>query len=111
VLPAFTIDPGVSGYTALWQAYDFLADRPRMLTDATLHNTAPQASETSDYTFGTDHPLRAIELRSVPYPVSEAQAFGNAAYGTDRDHTQLPLGIGGIERIRDLTSTTGAAAA
>jgi len=110
VTPAFAIDPATSGYAALRQAYAFLEDRPRFIDDGTIENKAYSAAEASIYTYGADHPLRAIELRAVPAPVSEAHAFGAAAFGDDLDFAQLAQGVGEIARQRDLTSTTGAAA-
>jgi hypothetical protein len=110
ILPAFTIDPATSGYAALLQAYAFVADRMRMGADGAAVSSEPLAGDATDYTFGTDHPLNVIELRTVPAPVSEAHAFGAGVFGDDLDFAQLAAGIGAIERQRDLTSASGAAA-
>lgn len=111
VAPKFTIAPDASGFDSVRRALAYLADRIRMRTIAGATITEPLASATSDYTFGTSHPLRAVALLSEPPAVTEAQAFGAGAYGEAIDFANAAQSIGAREEQRDLTSGTGAAAA
>jgi hypothetical protein len=107
----FTIHPQTSGYEAAQQALDFLADRIRMSTLAGAVLTEPLASAATTYTYGVTHPLRDVRLSQEPPPVSEAHAFGAAAFGEAIDYATAQQGSGTREQQRDMTSTTGATAA
>ena len=109
--PRFTVPTGASGLDAVRHALAFLADRIRARPLATVHITEPLASAASDYTFGAAHPVRAVRLLSEPPPVSETQAFGDGAYGESIDFATAGAGLGERVQQRDVTSTTGAAAA
>lgn len=111
VTPKFTVATGTSGFEAVRQALAFLADRIRPRPLASAQITEPLASAASDYTFGTDHPLRDVRLLSDPPAVSEAQAFGSGAFGEAIDYASAAAGIGVRVQQRDVTSATGSAAA
>ncbi len=111
VTPKFTVHPQTSGFEALRQALARLGDRVRMSPLAGCAVFEPLASDASAYTFGTSHPLRAVRLRAEPAAVSEAQAFGAGAFGEAIDFAAGGAGIGTRELVRDITSTTGGAAA
>ncbi len=111
VAPKFTIAPDASGFDSVRRALAYLADRIRMRTIAGATITEPLASAASDYTFGTNHPLREVSLLSEPPRVTEAQAFGAGAFGEAIDFANAALSIGTREDQRDLTSATGATAA
>ncbi|MBF6606795.1 MAG: hypothetical protein IVW53_14600 [Chloroflexi bacterium] len=111
VKPAFTVAPQTSARTALQQALAFVADRVFMSTSATARLREPLAGDASVYTFGTDHPTYEAQLDQVVTPASQAAAVGAAAYGEAIDFTNAQAYIGTRELIRDVTSSTGAAAA
>lgn len=115
VSPKFTIAADTSGYAAALAALQFLADRIRMRNLAGALLTEPLASAASDYTFGTSHPLRSVELLTEPPAVTEAQASATPAavfiYGDAIDYANREQTIGTIDEQRDWTSTGAAAAA
>ena len=111
VTPKFTVATGAAGFEAVRQALAFLPDRIRPRPLATAQITEPLATAASDYTFGTDHAPREVRLLTEPPPVSEAQAFGAAAFGEAIDYTVAAAGLGERVQQRDVTSTTGGAAA
>jgi hypothetical protein len=110
VAPKFTVHPQTSGFDAAQQALAMLADRIRMRPLASAAITEPLSSASSDYTFGTSHPLRAVRLRSEPSAVSESQAFGAGAFGEAIDFASASVFAGTREQQRDLSSASGAAA-
>ncbi|MEX2245651.1 MAG: hypothetical protein WEC75_03100 [Dehalococcoidia bacterium] len=111
VLPRFTVHPQTSAFEAAQRALAFLADRIAMRSVASAVLREPLPSDTTDYTFGTDHPLRAARLRAEPPPVSEALAFGDGAFGESIDYAAAALGLGSSAQLRDLASDTNAEAA
>lgn len=111
VAPKFTVHPETSGFDAVRRALAMLADRVRMRPQASAAITEPLAGAGSEYTFGIAHPLRAVRARSEPGAMSEAQVFGAGAFGEAIDFAAAVQGIGTREQQRDITSTTGAAAA
>lgn len=111
ITPAFTIHAQTSGYDAARQTLSFVADRLFMRVDAGSLFTERVAGEAASYTFGGAHQLSAIELRSEPAPVAEAQAFGAGAFGQSTDYALATHGLAPQEQQRDATSTSGAAAA
>ena len=111
VTPKFTVLPGASGFDAVRQALAFLADRIRLRPLASAQITEPLASAASDYTFGTDHPLRAARLLAEPPSISEAQTFATGAFGEAIDYAAAAAGLGQRTQQRDISSTTGSAAA
>ncbi len=111
ITPAFTIHAQTSGYDAARQVLSFVADRLFMRDDAGSLFTEKLTGEAASYTFGGAHPLRAIELRTEPAPVAEAQAFGAGAYGQSTDYALATHGLARQEQQRDVTSVSGAAAA
>ena len=110
VAPKFTISPDTSAFESAQRALSYLADRIRMRTAAGSSITEPLASAAGDYTFGTAHPLRAVQLLSAPPLLTEAQAFGAATFGEAIDFSNAALGFGSREQQRDATSATGPAA-
>jgi hypothetical protein len=111
VTPAFTVATGVSGFEAIRRALALLPDRIRARPLATMHVSEPLAPAAGDYTFGTDHPLREVRLLSEPAPVSEAHVFGAGAFGEAIDFTAAAMALGERVQRRDVSSTTGPAAA
>jgi hypothetical protein len=107
----FTVLPGSSGFDAVRDALAALADRIRMRAIAAATLTEPLPSAASQYAFGQDHPLREARLFAEPPPVSEAQAFGAGGFGEAIDFPSAAVGLGTRVQRRDITSTTGSAAA
>jgi len=110
VQPNHLIDAATSGLDAVRAILAAIPDRLYAIDGATMRLTEPLAGDTADYTFGGDHPLSLLEIRTEPDDVSEAHAFGAAVIGDDVDFDQAAHGLGRIARIRDLTSDTGAEA-
>jgi hypothetical protein len=118
VTPQFHIAPEQSGAFALRAALAFLADRIVPKASGIMALYEPLASDVSQYTLGAapEHPLYALTLRDEPAPVSETMVLSLTsanAYltGQAHDHASGVLGLGAIERLRDLSSDTGGEAA
>jgi hypothetical protein len=111
ITPQFTIHPATSGYEAAQQALAFLADKIRLgpATQATMFE--PLAADASTYTYGGTHPVSSLQLHVEAPPVSEAQAFGNAAFGEAIDFATAQAMTASRDQQRDLTSASGVTAA
>jgi hypothetical protein len=110
VTPKFMVHPATSGYDAARQVLSFLADRVKLVQFGAVM-TEPLASAATTYTYGVIHPIRRLELLQVAPPVSDAQAYGAAAFGEAIDYASVSVGLGAKEQSRDLNSASGATAA
>jgi hypothetical protein len=111
VKPAFQIAPQTNAYDALRQALQFIADRIIMKPGNTALLTEPLASDTTDYTFGTDHAVYDSEIALLAPPAAEAYAYGAGTFGEAIDYPTAQQRLAPRAERRDLTSTTPAAAA
>jgi hypothetical protein len=92
VAPKFTIAPDATGFESVRHALAYLVDCIRMRTIAGATITEPLAAASSDYTFGTNHPLREVALFTKGPGVAEALAFGAGAFGEAIDFTNAAIG-------------------
>ncbi len=110
IFPKFTIHPTTTGYDALRQAFALIADRIVWKQNGEAWLIEALASDTTDYTLGTDHPVYEHALRTEPVPVSEAQAVSVAASaqvaGWATSYADAEKGMGTQAQVRDVTSTT-----
>lgn len=104
------IAPGVDGLTAARRMLALIADRLFMMAGTECRLTEPLTGDTTDYTFGTDHPIRSLRWRTQPAPVGEVFAHGAGATGQASDFALVEQNLAPITNIRDITSTTGATA-
>jgi hypothetical protein len=122
VTPKFVIDPDTTAHAAMVRALAFLSDRIIAGAGSTAQLKELVSGAAAVYSLAnetpddpSEHPMTRLRLRVAPPPASEvwvASMTGALAYlsGVAVDHEAAQHGLAGIARIRDLTSTSIAAA-
>jgi hypothetical protein len=111
VQPRFTIHPSTSGYDAIRRAQDFVADHIRMAGLTVAQMVDPDPAGSSAYTFGADHPMQTYRLLETPPRIADVHVFADGAFGSAVDPDAAQHALGTRADLRDLSATTGAAAA
>jgi len=107
--PAFTVQPGESGATAVSRLLAKVQDRIVMRSGAGL-GIVPLAADASAYTYGTDHGVLGGRYRSVPAQVNRARVVGNAVFDEEFDFTEQALAGELVRNVLDFSLTTTAQA-
>ena len=103
--PAFTVHPGDSGLTAVRR---LLSTAPDVIfvRGEFAFLTEPLASETTDYVYGTDHPLLAGRYADDTPTANRAQVFGNAVFGERFDWPGVQAVYDRLHQVDDRNLTT-----
>lgn len=88
--PAFTINPGESGLTAVKRLLAMVPDVIFFVRD-TAYLKNPQASDSSQYAYGTDHAILDASYRELAQKVNRAQVFGVGVFTEDWDWNEIAL--------------------
>ena len=103
--PSFTIHPGESAATALKRLLSMVPDVVFFaLTKCTSLN--PQVSDTSVYSYGTDHPILEAGYRDPAPQVNRVQVFGASVFDEDYDWTDMHLVYDRLRQVHDLNLDT-----
>jgi hypothetical protein len=103
--PAFTVFPGESGATAVRRLLDKVEDRALMRSGLGL-SVFPQASDSSVYTYGTDHAVLGGRYGSRPAAVTRARVFGTSVFDEAFDFAGALEGVELLRNVVDIGLTT-----
>jgi len=110
VSPNFTIGTAQSGLAAMRRALAQLVDRVRAVDTDAAELRQCLASDATNYTFATDHPIRELRFDPKPSETHTARVFGAGVFSEERDFVQAQHHVGDIEQVRDNDATTAALA-
>jgi len=107
--PAFTINPGESGLTAVKRLLSMVPDVIFFVRD-TAYLKNPQASDSSQYAYGIDHVILEASYRELAQKVNRAQVFGDGVFTEDWDWDEIALVHDRLAQASDINidSTTKA---
>jgi hypothetical protein len=99
--PSFTIHPGESGATAVRR---LLAMAPDVLffRGDLAYVKNPQAGDTADYAFGTDHPILRGRYATPRPPANRAQVFGDGPFVEGFDWPEIEDAYDRVRQTHDL---------
>jgi len=107
--PAFTINPGQSARSAILTLLS-MVEEVLFFRGSNGYLKYPQSSDSSDYTYGTDHAvLEGIYTTRRP-AANRAQVFGDDVFTEDFDWTDLDRGYDNVAQASDVNLDTTAKA-
>ncbi|MFQ5873022.1 MAG: hypothetical protein ACE5JL_04385 [Dehalococcoidia bacterium] len=103
--PAFTIHPGESAATAVRR---LLAMVPDVVVFALSACTSinPQASDSSAYSYGTDHVILEARYADPAPDFNRVQVFGDSVFSENFDWTDMPLVYDRLRQVHDINLDT-----
>ncbi|GAI29433.1 unnamed protein product, partial [marine sediment metagenome] len=107
--PAFTINPGESGLTAVKRLLSMVPDVIFFVRD-TAYLKNPLAADSSQYAYGTDHAIIEANYRELAQESNRAQVFGEGVFTEDWDWDEIALVHDRLAQASDINidSTTKA---
>jgi len=103
--PAFTINPGESGRTAVLRLTAMIPD-VLFFRGHDGYLKYIQDSDSSDYTYGTDHDIQEGRYRTSHMVTNRAQVTGDGVFTEDFDWDSIDLVCDSIAQDHDLTLDT-----
>jgi hypothetical protein len=103
--PAFTINPGESGRTAVLKLLAMIPD-VLFFRGEKGYLKYPQDSDSSDYTYGTDHVIFEAKYLTQYMETNRAQVTGDGVFTEDFNWTHIDLMFDIIGQDDDLTLDT-----
>ena len=99
--PAFTIQPGESGKSAVLRLLDMVPDR--LFFEGGIGVLVhPEASDKSGYSYGGSHALLEASYATQPLAVNQAQVHGNGVFAEAFDWGQIDLLDARARHVLDL---------
>jgi len=99
--PAFTINPGESGLTAVKRLLAMIPDVIFFVRD-TAYLKNPLASDSSQYSYGTDHRILEASYRELAQKANRAQVFGVDVFTEDWDWDEISLVYDRLAQASDI---------
>ncbi len=103
--PDFTIHPGESGLQAVQRLLAMVPDSIRM-SNAVAQLLETEATDTSDYDYGTDHPILHARYGSPALARNRFQVFGDDLFAQAFDWPEIEDQFDNVRQIFDLNLTT-----
>jgi len=107
--PAFTISPGESGKTAVLRLLSMVPDILYFRGNCG-YVINPQASDSSVYTYGTNHAILEAEYVKRAREANRVQVFGSGAFTEDWDWEEIDLVYDRLAQVHDINLDTEAEA-
>ena len=107
--PAFTINPGESGRTAVLRLLSLVKDVMWFYL-STAYLKEPDSADSSDYSYGTDHDILEAAYRTSRPDTNRAQVSGDGVFTEDFDWTSIDLVLDSLAQDHDLTLDSAARA-
>lgn len=107
--PAFTINPGTTGLTAVRRLLDMVPDVILFVTD-TAYLINPLASQSSAYSYGTDHSIYEGIYNHQPLTINRVQVYGDGLMTEDWDWDDIKDVYDRLSQARDINLETTAKA-
>ena len=103
--PAFTIHPGESGATAVQRLLDMVPD-VLYFRGNFGYIVNPLASDSSDYSYGTDHTLLEGRYASAAQGVNRVQVYGDGVFSESFSWGELAKVYDRLRQVHDLNLDT-----
>lgn len=103
--PAFTINPGESGKTAVQRLYAMVPDVVYFRGNY-AYNINPLAADASVYTYGTTHAIYEGRYITRSKETNRAQVFGSGVFTEDWDWGEIDLISDLLTQAKDINLTT-----
>ncbi len=99
--PAFTINPGESGKTAVLRLLSMVPD-VLLFRGNCGYIINPQASDSSVYAYGTSHAILEAEYSSYVKQANRVQVFGSGVFTEDWDWEEIDLVYDRLAQVHDI---------
>jgi len=103
--PTFAIYPRESGKTAVLRLLAMVED-VLFFRGHYGYLKHPQTSDSTDYTYGTDHVIQEAVYRQYVKQVNRAQAFGDSVFTEDWDWDEVELVLDKLAQAHDINLDT-----
>jgi len=107
--PAFTINPGESGKTAVLRLLSMVAD-VLFFRGNCGYVINPQASDSSAYAYGTTHAILEAEYTKHARQANRVQVFGSSVFTGAWDWEEIDLVYDRLAQVHDINLDTAAKA-
>jgi hypothetical protein len=105
--PAFTINPGESGKTAVLRLLSMVPD-VLFFRGNYGYIINPQASDSSVYAYGTSHAILEAEYARQVKQANRVQVFGSGVFTEDWDWEEIDLVYDRLAQVHDINLDTAA---
>jgi hypothetical protein len=104
--PAFTINPGESGRSAVLRLLSKVPD-VLLFRGNCGYIINPQASDSSVYAYGTSHAILEAEYARQVKQANRVQVFGSSVFTEDWDWEEIDLVYDRLAQVHDINLDTG----